>query len=74
MSRTAAASSLWSAAVAAAGDPASLGQLLAAVEARLLGLVADTDSARTRMFALRFCSNVTLIVSKKVLCVKYYNP
>ena len=69
MPRTAAASSLWSAAVAAASDPASLGQLLAAVEARLLGLVADTDSARTRMFALRSCSNIRHTSYIIVVCV-----
>ena len=50
--RTAAASSLWSACVAAANSPASLGHIFSVVEARILGLVSD-DSDKTRLFSLR---------------------
>ena len=50
--RTAAASSLWSACVAAANNPASLGHIFSVVESRILGLVSD-DSDKTRLFGLR---------------------
>ena len=50
--RTAAASSLWSAAVSAAANIDNLQRIFAVVEPRLLGLLAD-DSDRTRMFCLR---------------------
>ena len=60
--RTAAASSLWSACVAAANNPDSLGQIFSVVEARILGLVSD-DSDKTRLFALR---TLTILMTSSI--------
>ena len=60
--RTAAASSLWSACVAAANNPASLGHIFSVVEARILGLVSD-DSDKTRLFSLR---TLTILMTSNI--------